>query len=195
MFELEYLSSLFIYPETHSELFLETLFGTFFFFNGWQTLFIFAKGPILDVWPNFECASVTLQITVLYICLLYYLTHFTHRVSYIHFLSKNIFYNKMDLRLFHFHVTIYAFIFMHAFVIHYIYCCLILRLAKYLKMKNGYNWSGFMVVMDDASAVNKADITELQLKEGKAWYALNHRVIVAPNCWETVNQWKTSFLD
>ena len=167
----------------------------FFFFSGLQTLFIFAKGSILDVWPNFECASVTLQITVLYICLLYYLTHFTHRVSYIHFLSKNIFYNKMDLRLFHFHVTIYAFIFMHAFVIHYIYCCLILRLAKYLKMKNGYNWSGFMVVMDDTSAVNKADTTELQLKEGKAWYALSHRVIVAPNCWKTVNQWKTSVLD
>ena len=36
--------------------------------------------------------------------------------------------------------------------------------------------------MDDASAVNEVDITEMQLKEGKTRYAPSRRVIVALNC-------------
>ena len=100
-------------------------------------------------------------------------------------------FNKMDLGLFYFRVTIYEFISMLAFVMHYIYCFSILRLVKYLKMKDGYNWPGYMVEMDDASVVSRADITEMQLREGKTRYAPCHRITVVPNCWKTVNQWKS----
>ena len=39
-----------------------------------------------------------------------------------------------------------------------------------------------MVEMDDASVVSKADITEMQLREGKTSYAPSHRITVVPNC-------------